>query len=63
MVLCYLLAVCACVAAVDGAEANLRSELKYKEAELESLKQAASTEERERAEVLASEKKTRIQVS
>lgn len=43
-------------------ELRLRAELKSVEAELESYKQAASAEERDKAEILTAEKKARSQV-
>ncbi len=63
---------CVCVLYVVGCfsagkaaavESELRSELKHREAELESLKQAASTEQREKADMIAAEKKARLQVN
>jgi len=47
---------------VGVAEAELKSELKSKEAELEGLRQAVSMEEKERADIITAEKKIRLQV-
>ena len=49
-------------AKVGVAEVELKLELKSKEAELEGLRQAVSMEEKERADIIAAEKKMRLQV-